>query len=68
MSVAKVTEIIAASPNGFEDAIRVGIERANETLTNIQSAWVKEQNVKVQGGKISEYRVTMKVTFVLKGR
>lgn len=68
MSVAKVTEIIAASPNGFEDAIRLGIERANETLTNIQSVWVKEQNVKVEGGKISEFRVTMKVTFVLNDR
>jgi flavin-binding protein dodecin len=64
-SVAKVTEIIASSPEGFEAAIRVGIERANETLTNIQGAWVKEQNVTVKGGKVDQYRVTLKVTFVL---
>jgi flavin-binding protein dodecin len=66
MSVAKVTEIIASSPTSFEDAIREGITRASKTLEGIQGAWVSEQKVKVSGGKVTEYRVTMRVTFVLK--
>jgi hypothetical protein len=66
MSVAKVTEIIASSPTSFEDAVREGIARASRTLEGIQGAWVAEQKVKVAGGKITEYRVTMRVTFVLK--
>ncbi|HET9216178.1 MAG TPA: dodecin family protein [Terriglobia bacterium] len=66
MAIAKVTEIIAASTKGFDDAVREGIERANETLKNVQSAWVSEQKVLVEKGKITEYRVTMRVTFVLK--
>lgn len=66
MSIAKVTEIIASSPKGFEDAMREGIERAGRTLDNIQSAWVAEQKVVVSANKITEYRVTMRVTFVLK--
>ena len=66
MSIAKVTEIIASSPTGFEDAIRKGIARASKTLTNIQGAWVSEQKVEVSGKKITEYRVTMRVTFILK--
>jgi hypothetical protein len=66
MSVARVTEITAASSKGFEDAIVSGIQRANETLENIKGAWVQEQTVAVEGGKITEYRVNMKVTFVLK--
>ncbi|MDZ7333158.1 MAG: dodecin family protein [candidate division KSB1 bacterium] len=66
MSVARVTEITASSPKSFEDAIRVGIERAAKTLENVQGAWIKEQKVIVQDNKITEYRVTMKVTFVLK--
>jgi hypothetical protein len=66
MSIAKVTELIASSPKSFDDAVRVGIERASLTLKNVQSAWVSEQKVKVSGKKISEYRVTMRVTFVLK--
>lgn len=66
MSVAKVTEITAGSPQSFEDAIRLGVERASKTLENIKSAWIKEQKVVVDAGKIVEYRVTMKVTFVLK--
>ena len=65
MSVARVTEIIAASPKSFEDAIRDGIARANDTLHGIQSAWVKEQKVIVEGGKITEFRVDMMVTFIL---
>jgi len=66
MSIAKVTEIIASSSKSFEDAIREGISRANKTLKNVQGAWVSEQKVVVDKGKIAEYRVTMRVTFVLK--
>jgi dodecin len=66
MAVAKVTEIVSASPKSFEEAIRVGIARADKTLQNIKSAWIHEQKVKVERGKITEYRVNMKVTFVLK--
>jgi dodecin len=66
MSVAKVSEIIASSPRSFEDAINTGIERANKTLENVKGAWVKDQKVVVEKGKIVEYRVIMRVTFVLK--
>ncbi len=65
MSVARVTEITAASPVSFEDAIKVGIERANRTLRNVRGAWVQEQTVSVEDGAIREYRVNMKVTFIL---
>lgn len=65
MSVAKVTEIIASSPTSFEDAIKQGIARASETLKGIQSAWVADQKVTVTNGQIGEYRVVLKVTFVL---
>ncbi|MEH6725979.1 MAG: dodecin family protein [Hyphomicrobiales bacterium] len=65
MSVARVTEIIASSSKSFEDALEKGIKRASETLKNVEGAWVKEQKVVVSNGKISEYRVVMKVTFVL---
>jgi len=67
MAVAKVTEITAGSPKSFEDAIRIGITRAGKTLKGIQGAWVNEMKVEVSGGKISEYRVNLKVTFVLEG-
>ena len=66
MSIAKVTEIISSSKKSFEDAVEGGIERACKTLDEVQGAWVKEQTVKVENGKISEYRVAMLVTFVLK--
>jgi flavin-binding protein dodecin len=66
MSIARVTEIKAASKKSFDDAVRVGIERASETLDNVRGAWVAEQEVVVKGGKIDEYRVQMKVTFLLK--
>ncbi len=66
MSVAKVTEIIAESPKSFEDAIQSGIARANKTLQNLKSAWVKDQKVVIENGKIVEYRVGLKVAFVLK--
>ncbi|NNJ69202.1 MAG: dodecin domain-containing protein [Boseongicola sp.] len=65
MSVARVTEIIASSKKSFEDAVEVGVERASETLKNVEGAWVKDQKVIVKGGKIVEYRVVLKVTFVL---
>lgn len=65
MSVAKITEIAASSPKSFEDAIKTGITRANKTLKHIRGAWIKDQKVVVEKGKITEYRVTMKVTFVL---
>ena len=64
-SVARVTEISAISEKSFEDAIRVGVERANQTLRNVQSAWVKEQEVEISGGQISGYKVNMLISFVL---
>lgn len=66
MAVARVTEIIASSKKSFDDAVRVGILRANKTLENVMGAWVKSQKVVCTNGKITEYRVVMKVTFVLK--
>ena len=66
MSVAKVTEIISSSPTSFDDAVAQGVERASKTLKNVQGAWVNEQKVVVENGKITEYRVSMKVTFILK--
>ncbi|MBT8473382.1 MAG: dodecin domain-containing protein [Marinicaulis sp.] len=66
MSVARVTEIIARSPKGFKDAIEKGIERANKTLSNVEGAWVKDQSIVLDNGKIKEYRVILKITFVLK--
>ena len=67
MSVAKVSEITASSAKSFEDAIQKGISRATKTLDKVQGAWVQDQEVVVEGGKITEYKVRMKVTFVLKG-
>lgn len=65
MSVARVTEISATSTKSFEDAIEMGIDRASETLRNVRSAWVKEQQVRVENGRISAYQVNLMVTFVL---
>ena len=65
MSVARVTEIISSSTSSFEDAIEKGIARAVKTLDNVEGAWVKEQKIVVKDGEISEYRVDLKVTFVL---
>ncbi len=67
MSVAKVVEIMATSKQSFEDAINNGIARASKTLDDVQGAWVKSMKVEVENGKIVEYRVIMKVTFVLNG-
>jgi dodecin len=68
MSVAKVIEIISSSSKGFDDAIRKGISRASETISGITGAWVKDQSVEVSKGKITEFRVVLKVTFLLKGK
>ena len=65
MSVAKIIEISAESKKGFEDAIQQGIKRAGSTVKNIKSAWIQEQQVVVNKGKVVSYRVNMKVTFVL---
>ena len=65
MSVAKVSEISATSTKGFEDAIQVGIARASKTLRNVRGAWVKEQHVRCDGGKVVVYQVNRMVTFVL---
>ena len=67
MSVARVTEIKSSSTKSFDDAIRTGVARANRTLKNVKSAWIQNQEVLLDGkGKVAEYRVQMKVTFVLK--
>lgn len=65
MSVAKVSEITATSSKGFEDALKQGIARANKTLRNVRAAWIKEQQVHVSDGLITEYQVNMMVTFVI---
>lgn len=65
MSVARVTEISSTSSKSFEDALNEGIARANKTLRNVKGAWVKEQQVDVTDGKVSQYRVNLLVTFVL---
>lgn len=66
MSVAKVSEIIASSPKSFDDALKVGIARAHKTLKNLKSAWVENQQVKLDdNGQILEYRVQLKVTFII---
>lgn len=66
MSVAKVTEIIADSKDSFEDAVKQGIRRANKTLDQVKSAWIKEQQVVIKDGEVENFRVVMKVTFLLK--
>jgi flavin-binding protein dodecin len=65
MSVAKVTELISESSKSFEDAINQGIARANKTLRNVSGAWVESQKVTVTDGRITGYRVFLKVTFVI---
>lgn len=66
MSVAKTSEISASSSKSFEEAIRKGIKKMSETVDHIEGAWVKEQKVVVKGDGIDEFRVTMKVTFIVK--
>ena len=65
MSVAKITEIQSSSSKSFEDAIQSGLARAHKTIRNIRSAWIKEQQVRLEAGKIVEYQVNMLLTFVL---
>jgi hypothetical protein len=67
MSVARIVEISATSPKSFEDAVAQGVDRANQTLRNVRSAWVKEQEAQINDGKITAYKVNLKVTFVLDG-
>ncbi len=65
MSVARVTEIISSSTHSFQDAIEQGIARANKTLRGVKGAWVKDQSLTVENGSVTEYRVILKITFVL---
>ena len=65
MTVARVTEITASSKKSFEDALNVGVDRACKTLKNVEGAWIQDQKVVIRDGKIVEYRVNMKVTFIL---
>ena len=65
MAVARVTEISSTSPKSFDDAVQQGVARAAKTLRNIRGAWVKEQRVDINDGKITEYQVNLMVTFVL---
>ena len=66
MSVAKISEITASSSKSFEDAVENGVRKMSETVDNIEGAWVKEQKVVVEDGEVKAYRVTMKVTFIVK--
>jgi flavin-binding protein dodecin len=65
MSIAKTSEITASSEKSFEDAVRKGIKRFSKNIKNVQGAWIKEQKVVIDGDDVSEYRVTMIVTFIL---
>jgi hypothetical protein len=65
MSVAKVTEITSTSTKSFDDAVHAGITRANKTLQNIKGAWINGMKVDVESGRITNYRVDMKITFIL---
>lgn len=65
MAIAKITEIQSSSKKSFDDAVRVGIARADKTLRNLTGAWIKSQKIKIEKGEIVEYRVLMKVTFIL---
>lgn len=67
MTVAKVSEITSTSSKSFDDAIEKGIRRANKTLKNISSAWIADQEVEIANGKVTAYRVRMRITFVLEG-
>jgi dodecin len=68
MSVAKITEIQSSSTKSFDDAVHAGIARAEKTLRNLTGAWVKSQKVVIDKGKITEYRVLMKVSFILQDK
>lgn len=66
MSVAKVLEVVASSTKSFEDAVQKGIARTSDSVTDVTGAWVQDQKVVVKAGKIVEYRVNLKITFVVK--
>jgi dodecin len=66
MSVAKVIEIIGSSKNSFEDAVEQGVARATDSVSDVTGAWIKDQSVTIVKGKITEFRVAMKVTFIIK--
>ena len=65
MSIARITEISSTSTTSFEDATQRGVVRATATLRNVRSAWIKEQQIRIEGGKIIEYQVNLMITFVL---
>jgi dodecin len=65
MAIARITEIKASSPKSFDDALRAGVARASKTLKNVTGAWIENQEVVVKDGQITEFRVEMKVTFML---
>ena len=65
MSIARITEISSTSKKSFEDAIESGVARATQTLRNVRSAWVKEQQIRIENGKIEEYQVNLMITFIL---
>lgn len=65
MTVAKVSEITSTSPKSFEDAVERGIKRASKTLKNVTNAWIADQEVEIEKGKVTGYRVRMRITFVL---
>ena len=65
MSIARITEISSTSEKSFEDAIQAGVGRATQTLRNVRSAWVKEQQIRIDDGKIVEYQVNLMITFIL---
>jgi flavin-binding protein dodecin len=65
MSVARITEISSVSSKSFQDAVLQGVERANKTLKNVTGAWVKDQEVTIENGKVTGYKVILKVTFIL---
>ena len=66
MSVARVTQLISSSPKSFDEAMRLGVERANQTLENVKGAWIKDMKLDIENGKVTNHRVVLKVTFVLK--
>ncbi len=65
MTVARITEISASSTESFEDAVRVGVARASKTLKNVSGAWVKDQEVGIKDGQVTDFRVKLKITFIL---
>jgi dodecin len=65
MTVARITEISSISKKSFDDAVALGVSRANKTLKNVKGAWIKDQEVMIEKGKVAGYKVTMKITFVL---